>query len=250
MSESNKFIQTFATFINRMKSYRASLTDIFFGVLFIILIFVSSFSYIRIEKLVTASDLVNHTHIVKLKLEQTLSYLKDAETGQRGFLLTKDSSFLQPFTGAFEKAQSTVKEIDSLTSENLPQHKNVVTLALLINDRYDLLNYIIRLSKDSIYDGISLKPYLNTAKEKMDGIRNLISSMITLEDEALSKRIQEKNRYAFVTPFSLLTLGFFSLGILIVSFFRVRNDLQTQQAMKAELTIQNETFKQAEETSD
>jgi PAS domain S-box-containing protein len=250
MSESNKFIKTFNTFIYRMRSYRASLTDIFFGVLFIILIFVSSFSYIRIEKLVTATDLVNHTHIVKLKLEQTLSYLKDAETGQRGYLLTKDSSFLEPFKGAFEKAEFSVKEIDSLTSENLPQHKNVVTLALLINDRYDLLNYIIRLSKDSIYSGVSLKPYLNTAKEKMDGIRNLIASMITLQDEALSKRIQEKNRYAFVTPFSLLTLGFFSLGILIVSFFRVRNDLQTQREMKAELTIQNETFKQAEETSD
>jgi len=233
-----------------MKSYRASLTDIFFGVLFIILIFVSSFSYIRIERLVTATDLVNHTHIVKLKLEQTLSYLKDAETGQRGYLLTKDSSFLQPFNGAFEKARLSVKEIDSLTGENLPQHKNVATLALLINDRYDLLNYIIRLSKDSVYNGASLKPYLNTAREKMDGIRNLIASMITLEDEALSKRIQEKNRYAFVTPFSLLTLGFFSLGILIVSFFRIRNDLLTQRAMKAELTIQNETFKQAEETSD
>ncbi|HEY6976940.1 MAG TPA: PAS domain-containing protein [Chitinophagaceae bacterium] len=233
-----------------MKSYRASLTDIFFGVLFIILIFVSSFSYIRIEKLVTATDLVNHTHIVKLKLEQTLSYLKDAETGQRGYLLTKDSSFLQPFQGAFDKARLSVEEIDSLTEENLPQHKNVVTLALLIDDRYDLLNYIIRLSKDSVYSGTSLKPYLNTAKEKMDGIRNLIASMITLEDEALSKRIREKNRYAFVTPFSLLTLGFFSLGILIVSFFRVRNDLQTQREMKAELMIQNETFKQAEETSD
>src|SRR3954453_15436392 len=123
MPESNKFLQTINTFIHRMKSYRASITDIFFGVLFVVLIFVSSFSYIRIEKLVTASDLVNHTHIVKLKLEQTLSYLKDAETGQRGYLLTKDSSFLQPFQGAFEKARLAVEEIDSLTSENIPQHK-------------------------------------------------------------------------------------------------------------------------------
>src|SRR4051794_36995230 len=168
MPESNKIIQTLKRFIYRMRYYGASLTDVFFGVLFIILIFVSSFSYIRIEKLVTASDLVNHTHIVKLKLEQTLSYLKDAETGQRGYLLTEDSSFLQPFKGAFEKARFTVKEIDSLTSENIPQYKNVATLALLINDRYDLLNYIIRLSKDSTYSGASLKPYLNTAKEKMD----------------------------------------------------------------------------------
>ncbi|HXL55492.1 MAG TPA: PAS domain-containing protein [Chitinophagaceae bacterium] len=243
-------MQTFNTIIPRIKSYRASLTDVFFGVLFIILIFVSSFSYIRIEKLVNATDLVNHTHIVKLKLEQTLSYLKDAETGQRGYLLTKDSSFLQPFHGAFDKAEFTAKEIDSLTQDNLSQHKNVVALNLLISDRYDLLNYIIRLSADSTYSGTSLKPYLNTAKEKMDGIRNLIASMINLEDEDLRKRTQEKDRYAFVTPFSLLTLGFFSLGVLIVSFFRVRNDLQTQERMKAELMIQNETFKQAEESSE
>ena len=97
MPGSNKFIKTFNTFIYRMKSYRASLTDIFFGVLFIILIFVSSFSYIRIEKLVTATDLVNHTHIVKLKLEQTLSYLKDAETGQRRLLVNKRFLFSATF---------------------------------------------------------------------------------------------------------------------------------------------------------
>src|SRR6266487_1009952 len=100
MPDSRKFIQTFNALIQKMKSYRASLTDVFFGALFIILIFVSFF-YITIEELVNATDLVNHTHIVKLKLEQTLSYLKDAETGQRGYLLTKDSSFLQPFHGAF-----------------------------------------------------------------------------------------------------------------------------------------------------
>jgi PAS domain S-box-containing protein len=245
----HKLIQAFNTFIKEMKSSRASLTDVFFGALFIILIFVSVFSYIKIERLVNASDLVNRTHVVKLKLEQTLSYLKDAETGQRGYLLTKDSSFLQPFKGAFDKARLTAKEIDSLTKENLPQQKNVLTLDFLISDRYDLLNYIIRLSSDSTYSGASLKPYLITAKEKMEGIRNLIASMINLEDEALSKRMEEKNHYAFATPFSLLTLGFFSLGILIVSFFRVRNDLQAQKKLKAELMIQNETFKQAEESS-
>jgi len=249
MPDSRKFIQTFNALIQKMKSYRASLTDVFFGALFIILIFVSSFSYITIEELVNATDLVNHTHIVKLKLEQTLSYLKDAETGQRGYLLTKDSSYLEPFNVAIEKAQLTVKEIDLSTRDNVPQHNNVVTLMLLIADRDNLLNYIIRLSNDSTYSGESLKPYLNTSKEKMEGIRNLVASMITLEDEDLSRRMAQKSRYAFVTPFSLLTLGFISLGILIVSFFKVRNDLQTQRRMKAELTIQNETFKQAEKTS-
>jgi CHASE3 domain sensor protein len=58
-----------------------------FGISLLILIGSSVASYISINNLLTSAALVNHTNTVVQKLEQTLSVMKDAETGQRGFLL-------------------------------------------------------------------------------------------------------------------------------------------------------------------
>src|SRR5215218_411758 len=52
--------------------------------------------YGRINDLVHSFRQIDHTNKIELSLQHTLSYLIDAETGQRGFLLTEDSSFLVP----------------------------------------------------------------------------------------------------------------------------------------------------------
>jgi len=200
------------------------------------------------DNLLSASDLIIKTNITKLKLEQTLSYLKDAESGQSGYLLTNDTAFLRPYYGAIEKAQETVFQIDSLTKNNNEQQRNVTVLKILLNDKYNLLNYAIRISKDSL-PVTAYQAYLKAGRAKMDNIRDLVSQMINHEDNLLKTKMAEQQRYAVATPFFLTSLSLLSLGILIISFFRIKNDLTDQRNMKAALLIQNETFKHAEESS-
>lgn len=201
--------------------------------------------------LVDATDLINKTNTIKLKLEQTLSYLKDAEAGQRGYLLTKDTSFLKPYYGAFEKAEQITYEIDSLTRDNKDQQENVKMLYLLLNDKYSLLNFYQTLPRDSsAFNPAVAEPYLQSGRRKMDEIRNHIAVMINKEDELLKNGTQEKKRYVNVTPFFLITLSLLSLGILIISFLRIQNDLSEQRKMKTKLSVQNETFMHAEESAE
>lgn len=58
--------------------------------------------------------MVNHTNEVKLRLSETLSFAKDSETAQRGFLLTKDSLFLRPYLNAFEKVNSSIEDLKKI----------------------------------------------------------------------------------------------------------------------------------------
>src|SRR4051794_39602676 len=132
-----------------MKTFKDSFINIFFIFLFFILLFVSYLSYQRIDGLVFASDLVNHSNVVKLKIEEALSSLKDAETGQRGYLLTKDSLYLQPYHGSLDRVKKIVHDIDLLTADDPEQHNNAKTLALLVEDKYKLLDLLINFSKDS-----------------------------------------------------------------------------------------------------
>jgi len=95
-----------------LRQKRIIFTDLLFAILIFILLFVSYLSYQRINDLIEAADLVNHSNTVKIKLRETFISIADAETGQRGYLITKDTLFLQPYSGAFEQTQATVAELD------------------------------------------------------------------------------------------------------------------------------------------
>lgn len=233
-----------------MKPSRISLTDAFFIVLFFILLLVAYLSYKKMDGLNTSTELINHTNMVKLELEQTLSYLKDAEAGQYGYLLTKDTSYLRPFYGAIRKAAQTAAEVDSLTRDDAEQQYNVKTLHILLNDKSSLLNYALKMPHDTSASSLALiQPYLKSGRRKMDEIRTVVANMIQNEDKLLSDRTREQKRYALATPFLLTSLSLLSLGIMIVSFFRIKNNLAEQQKTRASLMVQNETFRHAEESA-
>ncbi len=72
-----------------------------FGFSLLLLIISSVASYISIESLISSAERVNHTNLVIGELENTISATKDAETGQRGYLLTGRDEFLDPNNGAY-----------------------------------------------------------------------------------------------------------------------------------------------------
>src|ERR1700750_1252219 len=82
-----------------------------FGLSLLILVITSVASFSSIRNLMDSSKWVDHTDSVINELNMTLSSLKDAETGQRGFLLTDDTAFLQPYYGAHERTLSTLDNI-------------------------------------------------------------------------------------------------------------------------------------------
>src|SRR5215203_320768 len=80
----------------------------------VILVGLSALLYQQIHSLLESQKALNRTAELKLKLEQLLGSLIDTETAQRGFLLTEDSLFLDPYRGAYARSKSLLIEIDSL----------------------------------------------------------------------------------------------------------------------------------------
>ena len=82
-----------------------------FAVAFAALIVVGATSYLSTRKLLDTSQWVSHTHQVLEKLEGVLSLLKDAETGQRGYLLTGEDHYLEPYNARTRRAPQAVKDV-------------------------------------------------------------------------------------------------------------------------------------------
>src|SRR5260221_1236143 len=99
-----------------------------FGLSLLILILTSIASWSSIHNLLDNSKLVDHTDSVISEVNSVLSTLTEAETGQRGFLLTGDTAFLRPYNGANERALSLIDRIQAMTVDNPVQQANIKEL--------------------------------------------------------------------------------------------------------------------------
>src|SRR6476659_3799691 len=107
-----------------------------FSLLLLILSAVASF--VSIRNLLASNQLVQHTETVIRNLEQMLSTLKDAETGQRGYLLTGQERFLEPYIGARQRALNQINTVKLLTRDDPMQQKVLDELAIVVDTRMQL----------------------------------------------------------------------------------------------------------------
>jgi len=96
-----------------------------FSISLLILILSSVASYISIKSLLNSAQLVEHSNLVSKKTNEIISTMKDAETGQRGFLLTGEPAFLEPYNGSYDKVLGMIADVKDLTKDNPEQQTNM-----------------------------------------------------------------------------------------------------------------------------
>src|SRR5690349_11160901 len=112
----------------------------------LLILFISSLaSFISIKNLIQNADLVSHSNEVMTNLDGVISTLKDAETGQRGYLLTGDKVFLEPYNGARQTAIDLLSKVSSDTKDNPFQQQNAKELQGIIDDRLSIIEKTIAL---------------------------------------------------------------------------------------------------------
>ena len=98
---------------------KAVFSDVLFLAIVLTLLLVSFLSFTRIATLNKEFEWVNHSHYVKLKLEELLSQVKEAESAQRSFLITKDPVYHQSFESSVAASGQLLAQLGSLTSDNI-----------------------------------------------------------------------------------------------------------------------------------
>src|SRR5450755_721511 len=106
-----------------------------FGFSLLVLLGSSVASYVSIRNLLSSTQWVNHTYEVISNLNDVVSPIREAETAQRGFLITNDPVYLEPFHGSFEESLSALDKVKALTADNAKQQVRCDRLRELINKR-------------------------------------------------------------------------------------------------------------------
>jgi len=131
---------------------------------------------------------VQHTLTVQGQLTRVLSLLQDAETGQRGYLLTGDTAYLEPFTSATSELEKVVERLGLEVADNATQVQALATLRLVVNDKLDELLETIALKKASKSEEALWVVASNKGKALMDRARDLLARMFAEEQLLLAAR--------------------------------------------------------------
>ena len=118
------------------------------------LFFAASISYKQIQTLTESEKLVVHSYRVYVELEQLNLYAKEAESSQRGFLLTQDSTLLRPYNTSLTKINGSFDNLKALLSDNAEQENNLDSLILLIKQRFSFLSNVLSINDFRNYDTI------------------------------------------------------------------------------------------------
>src|SRR5471032_1482728 len=103
-----------------------------FALSFVVLAAIGAVAYRSINTLSRTSHSVAHTHLVLEHIATVASLMKDAETGQRGYIITGDESFLEPYQAAVPEVGKTMNDLRELTSDNAAQQKRIGQAELVI----------------------------------------------------------------------------------------------------------------------
>ncbi len=159
-----------------------------FGVSLLVLIVTATASFISIRSLLDSSWWVNHTHIVLQDLDNIISVMKDAETGQRGFLLTGKEEYLEPYHTATAKIEAMLTKLRNETTDNPAQQINCSELEALLKRRFEIFRASIEARRAG--DTIDMED-LAQGKMYMDELRAHVEKMKQDEELLLAARTQK-----------------------------------------------------------
>jgi len=120
-----------------------------FSISLLLLALIGAVSYGTFDALTSTSYLVTHTHAVLEHGAKALSLLKDAETGQRGFVIAGEEAFLDPYLAALKDLPAVVAETRELTRDNPDQQRRLDEVEALIARKLAELKRTIDLRRSS-----------------------------------------------------------------------------------------------------
>jgi signal transduction histidine kinase/ActR/RegA family two-component response regulator len=185
-----------------------------------IIMFVASFALLCVAgaavvvlalRATEAEDWVAHTIEVRQLGRELMNNAINAETGLRGFLLTDDAAFLEPYNAALARFPATLGELRHRTADNPAQQTALDGLASSIAGILDAYKQMLALSSQGQRDRAIELVRVKSGKNLMDDLRTRLDDFSRIELGLLG----ERQAFAKRLRFALVVLGISALAIVV-----------------------------------
>jgi len=176
--------------------------------------FIALLTWRSLQTRSTAALRVTHTLQVMEALEGILSLAKDAETGQRGYLLTGEDPYLEPFTNAKAQLPDELRKSYELVDNDPVQLQRLKNLEQAIKDKFAELDQTVAMRGKGETSAAIALVRSDKGKVLMDRVRSLVTTMEAAERAALDERQNDWQRAEFIS--SAVTFGGSTLLIVLI----------------------------------
>ena len=185
------------------------------------------------------SDERHHAHQILEQTEQLLTELVNAETGQRGYLITGDRAYLEPYDAALPRINTAVTGLAELTKDDPLQRYQVEQLQHLIATKLDELRATIDLRRAKGFEPAQRMVLTNLGKGTMDAARRLTLAMLTRSEDQVNQRYEAGAIQARRTTWALLGVNFLSYALLFSVFVLLNRQIRVRKQAESHITRLN-----------
>ncbi len=206
---------------------------------------------LSVQALTARQDKVQHSQRVLTDLESMLSTLDEAETGQRGYLLTGDPTYLAPYTGAQQQVTPDLKALQNLVRDDPSQYQRAAMLVPLITSKINEMRQTVQLRQAGQTSAAMQIVNTNDGEQMMVQIRQIVGAMEADENALISRRsaLAASNLTTVTVTFVLGTLAL--LLVLLLLALAMQQMMRQRERLAAErlalLEVESAARQRAEE---
>jgi len=217
--------------------YKVAIGYVLASVVLISVVFLE-FRYIRV--LERDAEALNYEHRIIDHLDHLLSLVKDLETGQRGYLITGQEEFLEPYQTARQAVPSEIEAVKTLISDDEQQQRRMHSLEELVNQKLLFTSEAIRAQRESGKAAATAMIETVEGKRLMDEISRFSAEMEQAEVQPLAVRSVQKRRSATLAFFATVVVVALNLLVFGVLSFVIRREITQRE-------LAEKTLRQSEE---
>jgi signal transduction histidine kinase/CHASE3 domain sensor protein len=187
-----------------------------------------------------------HTYEINIQLERLMSAIKDAETGQRGYIITRNNRFLTPYLYSRDKVNTSFITLKKLTADNPAQQQNLRRLFTLIIQRFTSFENCFKYSDPKTYDKRKLDNHMFGGRVLMENIRFQVDKMNDIEKAYLQKKLKIYAEEISLSPVFSISLFLTALTFIILSYRQISRDIKSLKVYNKKLLISSRLMSESE----
>jgi signal transduction histidine kinase len=213
----------------------------------VVLFLVEVSAFLSLRNLVLYADSLDQTNKMLVKTEALISNLKEAESAQRGFLITKNAYFLKPYFRASDNKEKVISELQGMAQIKPEYAVQLQGLADLAHESYVLLDSAMPLSWAVQLTNDTLVGVLTSGSEVISSVRAHADTIKKAENTLLSKHENTMTILSRQTPINLLVLSGLAMIMFAGTFLMVIRELRMRRRYQMDLERKIEELKKSNE---
>jgi PAS domain S-box-containing protein len=177
---------------------------------------------------------VRHTLEVKEQLHRVLLVFDNAETGQRGYLLTGDPSYLAPYDQAIANSESEISRLADLTRNNPLQQQQMSQLRAIGEQKLAELAQTVQLKKEGKSEEALHMVLSGAGQRHMEEIRGIVAAMQDQENRRFAAWSASAQRGRWSLVFASIATALLSIIVYVLVVRLIRSSARNEKQVRAQ----------------